>query len=385
MESYNEIKIIIILILLAIIIYIYKKNEKNKNEINFFNRYINICKKLRKINHIQEKGNKIPFLSICILIYNMEKYIEKAILSILNQTFKNYEIIIINDNSNDKSNYLIEKLKLNNYKIKIINHERNIGIFASRVDGVYNANGKYVIFLDSDDLLLNPFLFEKLYKYNFNYNLDIIEFTVYEQYEDSDLYYPSFHRANHFHNFKKSIISQPELSNLIFFDPESGNYSDVICRCIWNKMIKKKILIKTINFIGEYYYKKIRFNFAEDTILNIINYEFASNYSNINLPGYMYNIRKESMSHGNKFKFILNYNMLLYYELFYKYVNYFNKDRNYLFHDLKCFSNYLTDFNDFNKTFYIKKIKLFFNKIINDAKISLDFKRFIMNLTLYLK
>ena len=71
------------------------------------------------------------------------------------------------------------------------------------------------------------------------------------------------------------------------------------CRVIWNKIIRRKTLLKSIENIGKNYYKKF-FVTAEDTIINIISFHFAQNYSNINLPGYMYNIREKSMTHGKK-------------------------------------------------------------------------------------
>lgn len=140
----------------------------------------------------------------------MEKYIERALLSILNQSFQDFEIIIINDNSNDNSEYIIKKIQSENDKIKIVNHEKNLGIYISRINSIFIAKGKYLIFLDPDDLFLNPYLFQKLYDFNINYNLDIIEFTVYSENEGkNNIYYPIDHRENHYHKYKKKIIFRP--------------------------------------------------------------------------------------------------------------------------------------------------------------------------------
>ena len=73
----------------------------------------------------------------------------------------------------------------------------------------------------------------------------------------------------------------------------------VQCRNIWNKCIRKSILLNTILNIGKDYYKKF-FITAEDTMINLILFHFANNYSNINIPVYMYNIRKVSMTSGRK-------------------------------------------------------------------------------------
>ena len=70
---------------------------------------INNCIKLKnfKIKHENQTNKNFPFLSICIPLYDMEKYIGRAILSIINQTFQNFEIIIVNDNSHDNSKNII--------------------------------------------------------------------------------------------------------------------------------------------------------------------------------------------------------------------------------------------------------------------------------------
>ena len=135
-----------LLIIIIYIVYYYKNNIIFLTKFNIYKNYIRMCNKLKKLNYKEKeniKNNKEPYLSICIPVYNMEKYIERAILSILNQSFDDYEIIIINDYSDDKSYAIIERLQLQNNKIKIINHERNLGIYKSRVDAVLNSKGKY--------------------------------------------------------------------------------------------------------------------------------------------------------------------------------------------------------------------------------------------------
>ena len=315
----------------------------------------------------------------------MEKYIERALLSILNQSFKDYEIIIINDFSKDKTNNIIQKFQLKESNIKIYYHHKNLGTFASRVDAVLNSNGKYIIFLDPDDLFLNQNLFQQLYAFNLKYNLDIIEFTVYNENEDeNNLYYSNDHRINHYHNFSDVIIYQPELSNILFYEPKTKNISYVYCRNIWNKIIKKNILLKTIDFIGKEYCKNKYFIFAEDTIMNILNFQFSSNYSNIYLPGYMYNIRINSASHGDFINItLINNNIFLYLSLFFKYIKYFSKNINILLYEMVFIKNYISNFKGFNYTYFSLKSKSFFKMILNDKNLSLDTKILVNNFSFY--
>lgn len=116
----------------------------------------------------------MPKYSVIIPIYNTEKYLDKCIKSVLNQTNQDFEIIAINDGSTDKSLDI-----LNNYKndITIIN-QTNQGLSIARNNGVNIAKGKYLIFLDSDDYL-EPKLFENIDKVSKN-NPDIIRYGLNE-------------------------------------------------------------------------------------------------------------------------------------------------------------------------------------------------------------
>lgn len=89
--------------------------------------------------------------SLIIPAYNVEKYIKKCLDSVLNQTYNNYEIIIINDGSTDNTSKILESYK-SNKKIKIINQE-NKGLSSARNTGVSNAKGDYILFIDSDDFI----------------------------------------------------------------------------------------------------------------------------------------------------------------------------------------------------------------------------------------
>ena len=311
----------------------------------------------------------------------MKDYVEMAILSVLNQSFRDFEIIIINDFSQDNSVKIIKQIQFHNSKVKLFNHEENLGIYKSRVDAIRNAKGKYIIFLDPDDLFSNPNLLKELYKFNIFNNEDIIEFNVLRQEENHIIYYSLDHRINHFHNFKEPIIFQPFLSNILFF--EYNKYSDVFCRCLWNKMFRKEILYKTINYLGNRVYVKKHFDYAEDTIINILNFEFAFNYSNINLIGYLYNIRENSISHineGIKTNLKIAHCILFFYKLFYKYIKDFKKDMNYLYNDLKVFDYYLKYIKQYSSHLFGKVPVINFYKIIlKEKNISSDFKIYAKN------
>jgi glycosyltransferase involved in cell wall biosynthesis len=103
-----------------------------------------------------------PFFSIIIPLYNREKTISRAIESILNQTFQDFEIIIIDDCSTDQSAEIVHKLKILDARIKYIKNEINQERCISRNKGIQIASGKYICFLDSDDYHL-PIHLETFY------------------------------------------------------------------------------------------------------------------------------------------------------------------------------------------------------------------------------
>ena len=114
----------------------------------------------------------MPRFSIIIPVYNVEKYILKCLDSVMNQTFKDYEVIVVNDGTQDKSMELIE-----NYNVIKINQE-NKGLSEARNAGVKKAKGDYIIFLDSDDFI-DKDLLKKINQSTKN-NPDLIRYQVRE-------------------------------------------------------------------------------------------------------------------------------------------------------------------------------------------------------------
>ena len=103
----------------------------------------------------------MPEVSIIIPVYNNEKYIEKCIHSVLNQTFGELEIIAVNDGSTDESGKILKNLEREDVRI-ILLEQNNQGVAAARNLGVKKSTGKYITFVDGDDYLKNDYI-EKMY------------------------------------------------------------------------------------------------------------------------------------------------------------------------------------------------------------------------------
>ena len=92
-------------------------------------------------------------ISVIVPVYNVEAYLERCVFSLLNQTYKNLEIILVDDKSPDSSPMLCDKLAETDERIKVVHKEKNEGLGFARNTGIENANGDYIMFLDSDDYL----------------------------------------------------------------------------------------------------------------------------------------------------------------------------------------------------------------------------------------
>ena len=102
----------------------------------------------------------MPKISVIIPVYNTENYLKECLNSVINQTFKDIEIICVNDGSTDNSLSILEEYARTDSRIKIIN-QKNQGVSSSRNNGIKSARGEYIMFLDSDDLY-KPDLCEKV-------------------------------------------------------------------------------------------------------------------------------------------------------------------------------------------------------------------------------
>lgn len=98
-----------------------------------------------------------PDISVIIPVYNVEKYLEDCVKSILAQSFQNFEIILVDDGSTDKSGYICDELAKSEAKITVI-HKANGGQSSARNEGVLKAQGKYICFIDSDDFIARDWL-----------------------------------------------------------------------------------------------------------------------------------------------------------------------------------------------------------------------------------
>lgn len=140
----------------------------------------------------EEKMNR-PYVSIIVPIYNVQQYLHRSLTSLLNQSLKNIEIILINDGSTDRSHEICKEYAKIDSRIKLIT-QKNSGVSIARNVGIENATADYIVFMDPDDEV-NPQMYELLYNEIKNSDYDLIMCNYYKcfngQYIPIVLDYPS--------------------------------------------------------------------------------------------------------------------------------------------------------------------------------------------------
>lgn len=121
--------------------------------------------------------------SIIVPVYNVEKYLDKCLASISEQTFKEFECIVVDDGSPDNSNDIIDRYVNKDQRFKVI-HQKNMGISAARNAGLAIAQGDYIAFVDSDDYISNEYL-EKFALKIANTDVDVVICGFIEVLKDS--------------------------------------------------------------------------------------------------------------------------------------------------------------------------------------------------------
>lgn len=127
--------------------------------------------------------NNAPFFSVVMPVYNVEKCLETAANSVLLQSFSDFELILVDDCSPDKSGEICDKLKEKDERIKVIHKEKNGGLGYARNTGIRESLGQYILFMDSDDIIEKETL-NILYGYINESNADIYAFGLVQDYID---------------------------------------------------------------------------------------------------------------------------------------------------------------------------------------------------------
>ena len=268
--------------------YLYSKLKFKKK----CHKYINLCLKGQLFQKYNFTKLNNPKVSVIIPVYNKEQYILRILRSIQNQSLKDIEIVFTDDNSKDNSIDIIEKYQKEDPRIKLIKHNKNIGTLMNRNEGAKKSKGEYLVFIDSDDLLFEDILNNTYFIVKEN-NLDIVQFRAFWGFELDNYFRYDEYGFKH----KTSIITQPELSKLMYYEYEKKNKTLQTEYNLWGKLIKREIFLKILENISEYYLNQ-HMSLHEDGLIIFILFKIAKNYLFLEEFGMFY-VRNENSSLAN--------------------------------------------------------------------------------------
>lgn len=202
-------------------------------------------------------------VSIVIPIYNGEKYIDKCLLSIINQTYKNYEIILIDDESNDDSLKIMTKYSKKYSFVKIFK-QKNTGQAIARNRGIEYSNGDYIMFIDQDDYI----------------DVDYIEkFVNYISKNDYDMVVGGYRRINQDKKILFSVVN----------NKDNNDWYKYTVMAPWAKIYKRSVFI-------DFDAKFLDYNIGEDVYFSLGLYSKNLKVGNLNYIGYNWYYNDSSIS-----------------------------------------------------------------------------------------
>lgn len=207
-----------------------------------------------------------PEVSVIIPVYNAEQYLERCLDSVLHQSFRNIEIICVNDGSQDGSIKILKKHQKNDKRIRIIT-QKNAGVSAARNCGLKAANGEFISFVDSDDMIHHEMLAIAM-KFIKKHKVDMVMFNL---------------TTKHFKPLNRSEIR----SNILYTDTIIRHFDNLPFNVCWDKVYKKSA-IKNI-FFNE------KISYCEDMLFAFQVFASIEKYVLIDAALYHYNVQNTSI------------------------------------------------------------------------------------------
>lgn len=216
-------------------------------------------------------------ISIIVPIYNVQDYLDKCVISILNQTYKNIEILLIDDGSTDSSGVVCDKYAQNDHRIKVL-HKKNGGLVSARKAGASMASGDYILNVDGDDWIEKDYV-HSFYDVIIKYKPDIVSANGF--YKDYD-------------GYTCKCITQEE-SQEEMYSRLSGLYGfdNSIEYALWLRCVRRDLYVKVQNSIDD------RIIHNEDVTCIVRMIAHTKNVYFANIMGYHYIQRRNSIVNSN--------------------------------------------------------------------------------------
>lgn len=235
-----------------------------------------------------------PLISVVVPVYGTEKYLRKCLDSILTQTYKNLEVIVVNDASSDNSEKIIKEYALSDERIKYVRHSKNKGLFQARVSGVEEATGEYIAFVDSDDYISCDY-YRMLVRKAQETDADIVVADWVFEYEDG---------KKMFLNLDNIRIADLSLSGTEITDAFMRQRGECFSwHTVWNKLYKKSLWDKCIELFQDFIGKRNHLIMCEDVVFSSAFWFHAEKVVNVHGINYFYmQHANQSVNAGNNFE-----------------------------------------------------------------------------------
>lgn len=172
-----------------------------------------------------------PFFSIIVPVYKVEKFLEQCVQSVLTQTYKDFELILVDDGSPDECPRMCDEYATNDCRVKVI-HKKNGGLSDARNKGLSAATGVYILFLDSDDFWLDNKALEKIKNRLDEINVDVLIFGMQKYYQKDN----SFSAAR-VPSCDKVFESQTQVTKQMM-------EQNIFVACAWDKVVRHSYIRK---------------------------------------------------------------------------------------------------------------------------------------------
>ena len=213
-------------------------------------------------------------LTIVVPIYNTENYLRKCLDSVLEQTYKNLEVILVNDCSTDNSQSIIDEYCKKDNRFKCVNNPKNLGLFKARLAGAKEATGDYIAFLDSDDYVTIDFYRTMMYNIIRNDSDMVLGNTILEFDDGKRIIFGVSDM-----NFE--VLEGKKLLNA-YFEQRGLNFS---WHTIWNKIYKMSLWKKAVK---HYLKMEKHLIMAEDFAFSTVLFYYAKSMTHVLNDGLFY-------------------------------------------------------------------------------------------------
>jgi len=218
-------------------------NETRKDQYSL-EEYYNLCKEEKLLDKKKYNELKDPFISIVLPVYNKKDELLKSLRSIQNQSFKNIEIIIIDDGSTDDVAGLLEELFESEPRLRIFKHLKNMGVWRTRMDGFLYSKGKYILHFDPGDFYADNYVLEDSYNLVTKYNLDTVKFSFIKEREHIFV-------LNITQSLGRMKIYPKQHTEIIYGRPDY-NVRELGYGTIWNRLVRANVFVKGLELVDEF-------------------------------------------------------------------------------------------------------------------------------------